>query len=113
MINVFIPAYGPQLRKMLSASTLLDSMMSGVTQLRFGHTFVAGADVDEPVELELELELAAAQVGPDIVSPINVTGPVPPNTMARPFKVTPLPKATSDPATMVPTNEEPLTVAWV
>jgi hypothetical protein len=51
MVNVSIPAYGPQLKEILSASTLCEFMISGGTQSMVGHGGVPPVpDVDVEVE---------------------------------------------------------------
>ncbi len=67
-LKVFIPAYGPQLIKILVGLTLLESIISGTVVIR-GAMQIGTLFVEED-----ELELAAAQVvGTLIVSPLNVT----------------------------------------
>ena len=68
-LKVFIPAYGPQLIKILVGLTLLDSIITGTVVISDAiHSLV-------PVEGEDELELvvAAQTAGTLIVSPLNVT----------------------------------------
>ena len=82
-LKVFIPAYGPQLIKILVGLTLLDSIITGTVVI--SDAIHGGVLFVEEDELELA---AAAQVGPEMVLESIVTAPV--CAMARPFKVAPV-----------------------
>jgi hypothetical protein len=97
-LKVFIPAYGPQLIKILVGLTLLESIISGTVVIR-GAMHGATLLVEED-----ELELAAApHVGPLIVLVSIVTEPV--CAKARPFKVAPVAIVMDVDARIFPINE--------
>ena len=98
-LKVFIPAYGPQLIKILVGLILFESIIIGTVVIRGamhgGTTLLVEED---------ELELAAApHVGPLIVLASNVTEPV--CAKARPFKVAPVAMVMDVDARIFPINE--------
>lgn len=92
----------------LSASTLFDSIIIGVTNVSGGHTLAAGANVDDPLDdevLEFAVALAAAvsQVGPVMEALLSVTSAV--RASALPFKLAPAANVILVSASMFPTSE--------
>jgi hypothetical protein len=98
-LNLSIPAYGPQLIKILVGLVLFDSIIIGTVVIR-GAMQGGVSFVEEEDELEL---VAVAQVGPVIELLLRVTAAV--RARALPFRLAPAAKVMLVSARMFPTNE--------